>query len=416
MRRTALLIPLLTLACGDGKKPPETKAPVSAAAASAPSQSAPQSAPQSAAEAPASAAPESKAAASEAPVAGVTVAPVAISATLDEAGQRTRMDLAGKILDGKLKGLALRNRKNAPFFLDLAASHPHPKVVAGALGAMSRTFTRDDDKGTPVDEDYRKVVRVRLEAKDQTIRLAALGATRLLVSGKPEAPFVDLLIAAAKSEDEATRTRASRILTQLSVVQTGEPANDPLLPKVLGALVAAAKDAPASTAATIMERLARPMTATTPHRAELAALALANRASADPGVRGAANLLFATTATDKAATAKALVADLAHADGYVRGATLEALGLLGHAPAVHAIVERLDDEAGAVHQIQTKPRPIPLALDYGRQVNHVALGALRDLSKKGFDFDRGDLKREPAAVIAAAKAWYKKAQKQIPPL
>lgn len=409
MRCTVLLICFLALACGDGKKPPETKAPTSAAPKSA--------APASTAKAPASEA--SEAPASKAPATApraVTVAPIDIAAKLDEKQQDGRIALATKILDGKLKGLALRNRRNAPILLDLAAKHPHPKVVVGALDAIARTFTSQAGKPNSVNEDYRKVVRVRMRATDPSIRLAAIGATRLLLAGTPEMPFVDLLIAETKSDDPAVRAHACRMLTQLNVVQSADQKNEPSYPKVMAALAAAAKDAPPAALITIMERLARPMSSDTPNRADFTALAAQHRSSDDPGVRGAANLLFATTATDKGAAAKALTADLKHANGYVRGATLEALGLLGHPPAIHAIVGLLDDDAKATHLVPAKPQAFPLALDYGRTVNAVALGALRELSKKRFDYKRSDLKREPAAVITAAKAWYKKAGKQIPSL
>lgn len=409
MRWTALFISTLALACSADKPTTGKTAPKSAAPASA------KPAPESAA-APASQAPPSKAAAPTTKAPAVTVAPVEISATLDDVLEGRRAGLAIKILDGKLRGIALRDRSNAPVFLDLAAKHPHPKVVAGALGAMSRTFTRRAGRGTVVDEDYRKVVRVRLRAKNPEIRLAAIEATRLLLSGKPEAPFVDLLLAETLNPHGPTRTQAVRQLVQLPVVQTGEPANDPIYAKVMAGLLAATKDAPPATLISVMERLARPITRQTPHFADFAALAVTHRASDDPGVRGAANLLFAQTASDKTAAAKALLPDLKHANGYVRGATIEALALINNPSAVHAIMPLVDDTTRAVHTVKTEPNDFPLLLDLGRQVGDVALGAVQALSKKGFSFKRVDLKRERQSVIDAAKAWYKKAGSKRPPL
>jgi Trp operon repressor len=394
----------LLWACGgDADKTPKAQPKSAASAAS----TAPAStAPASKAKAPTSAAPKTAA-----PKA-VTVAPVAIGHTLSPQAQDARQEIALKMLDGRMKALALRDRSNAVIFRDLAARHPHPKVVAMGLKGMGRTFSTRAGQHTAVDDDYRKVVRVRMSAPNPEIRLAAISAARLLAK---EPATADALIKLTSHAHAPTRVAAVRMLALLPYMQKGEIDN-PKYGEILTALLAASKQTDVATRVSVMERLARTITPKTPQREALAALATTQRADADPAVRGAANLLLATTAADKPATAKALAADLKHAHAYVRGATLEALGLLGHAPAVHVIVPLLTDDAQAKHVVPLEPRAIHLQLDYGRTVQAAALGALRALSKKGFDYKRGDLRKDAAAIIASAQAWYKKAGARIPKL
>lgn len=401
----------LVWGCGEAQKPaPAPKSAASAASGSA-AKAAGTDAPASAATtAPASnAAPTTRAAA-------VTVAPVAITYALSAAEQDTRQGLALKILDGKLKGLALRNRKNAVIFRDLAAKHPHPRVVAGALTAMGRTFSSRKGRGAQIDEDYRKVVRVRMGATNPLIKVAALDAARLVLSGTPDPTFLDAVIAMSQQDEPISKAAAIRTLVSLPIIQTGEAVKDPLYTKVTSALLASTASADDAARTIFIERMARTMTPKNPIAAQLGAMAKAQRGSKNPGVAGAANLLLATTSADKAATAKLLVADLKHADGYVRGATLEALGLLGHPAAVHAIMPLLGDSAKAVYSIDVEPEAIPVRLDYGRTVQAAALGALRALSDKKFDYKRNDLAKDANPIVDAAKAWYAKAGASIPKL
>lgn len=402
---SGVIVVALAFGCGDSKTPspaPSSDAPASKAAAS--------DAPGTTSPAPASkAVPATRAAA-------VTVAPVAISHVLTPAQQDARQALALQILDGKLKGLALRNRKNAVIFRDLAAKHPHPRAVAGGLGAMGRTFSTRKGQGAQVDDDYRKVVRVRMGASNPLIKVAALDAARLLLNGTPDPAFLDAVIKMSKDNDPTSRTAAVRALVSLPIVQTGKAVADPLYLKVTEALMSIEYAADSAPLIILMERMARTLNLENPAAPKLAAVAKQHQASKNAGIKGAANLLMATTATDKVATAKMLIADLTHANAYVRGATIEGLALLANPSAVHAIMPLLGDTAQAVYSVETEPEPIPLRLDYGRTVQAVALGALRVLSKKSFDFKRGDLRTNPTAIIDAAKAWYAKSSTSIPKL
>ncbi|MGK0361955.1 MAG: hypothetical protein ACI9U2_004275 [Bradymonadia bacterium] len=402
---SGVMVVVMVFGCGEAKTP--TPAPTSDAPASKASGS---DAPASTTPAPVSkAAPATRAAA-------VTVAPVVISHVLTPAEQDARQALALKILDGKLKGLALRNRKNAVIFRDLAAKHPHPRAVAGGLSAMGRTFSTRKGQGMQVDEDYRKVVRVRMRASNPLIKVAALDAARLLLSGTPDPAFLDAVIKMSQDADPTSRTAAVGALVSLPVVQAGEAVADPLYLKVTEALMSIEYVADSASLIILMERMARTIDSKNPAAPKLAAVAKQHQASKNAGVKGAANLLMATTSTDKVATAKVLVADLKHANAYVRGATIEALGLLANPSAVHAIMPLLGDTAQAVYSVETEPEPIPLRLDYGRTVQAVALGALRALSKKSFDYKRDDLRTNPTAIIDAAKAWYAKTSTSIPKL
>ena len=388
------------LGCGEAKPPAVT--PSSGAPASAASDA-------PASEVPANEAPATIAsAAPSTSTAAVTVAPVAISYTLTAAEQDARQALALKILDGQLKGLALRNRKNAVIFRDLAAKHPHPRVVAGGLAAMGRTFSTRKGQGTQVDEDYRKVVRVRMGASNPQIIVAALDAARLLLGSEPEPAFLDAVIALSGGAEPIGKTAAVRTLVSLPFIQSGE-VKSPFYDKTMLALIGPLGDADDAARTIIMERLARTLTPAHANASSFAAIALKNRSSDDPGVKAAANLLLATTSADKAVAAKLLASDLKHPNAYVRGATLEALGLLGHAPAAHAIMPLLEDTADAIHSVDVEPEAIPLRLDAGRSVQAAALSALRALSKQKFDFKRGDLRKDPAAIVAAARAWFAKA-------
>lgn len=399
----------LLWACGGEADPSPKAQPKSAASAASTTPKTPATpAKTTASTAPATTAPASTAPAPKA----VTIAPIAISHTLTPQAQDARETIALKMLDGRMKPLALRDRGSALAFRDLAAKHPHPKVVRQALLGMSRTFSTRAGKHAQVDDDYRKVVRVRLGATNPEIRLAALAAARLLAK---EQATLDTLIKLTAHAHAPTRVAAVRMLALQPIVQTGK-IDAPQYAPIMTALLSAAKQSDAATRVSVMERLARTITPKTPQREALASLATAQRSDADPAVRGGANLLFATTATDKPAAAKALVADLKHAHAYVRSATLEALGLLGHAPAVHAIMPLLSDAAPARHIVPNQPKAIHLQLDGGRTVQAAALNALRMLSKKGFDYKRGDLRKDPAAIIASAQAWYKKAGARIPKL
>lgn len=422
MRNLALAALALLPACSGPKAPEGTAHPATLApapATEAPATEAPASA------APASAAPASEAPASAAPPIGPPVEPVQITAT-PTPDQQARADaLAADILAGKLNRLVARQPQNAFSFLFLAASHPRAEVVGASLENMSKTWRRTgkSDAAPLVDADYVAVVRARLASPEPRVRGGALLAARLLLTAEvPDEPVLAAALELAKSGTPAERVAAAALLMNIRDFQLAKPAKGNLQARIVDALLAGLAAPEPYVTAAILDKLSRAAYPEIVRRDDLKAVAEARLTHEEPGIRGTATLLLARLArpAERVATARTLLPGLEHPSLYVKAATVEALALLEHGPAVHAFVPLLDLDGpatlsvGGFTGLDGEPGSVELLLEGGQTVDSVVLYGLRNVTRKAFDFSGGVSPKTRAGLVDQAKAWYAKNQGKYP--
>jgi HEAT repeat protein len=319
-------------------------APASAAA------SAPASAAASAAAAPASA-PASAAAVPAGPKHLAAVDVVTIGLKLDAVDQATAEDLARLIKSGSVQRADLRDAKNGPRFLHLAARSKDPEVVASALKGLRTTYSSSSAgrrKSNAITEDFRKVVRGRLMSEDDRVRSAAYNLTSKLLAGTaPDTATLDLVIKHLSDASPGRRIRAIDALVNVADFQLDSPRKGPLKEKVTTALLTALEAAAEpAVLASGLETLGQVGFPAMPLAARAVALANKHVAHAEPAVRGMAMLVISrvTKAADASATAS-ITKGLIDAEPLVRGASVLGASHIAAPARIEALMKLVDDNA-----------------------------------------------------------------------
>lgn len=106
--------------------------------------------------------------------------------TLDEAAKTAAKAIEGKIERERFSYDLIKDKANANAFLHLAATSTNKDVVLASLRAMNSAFTSYDKSTdrTLADENYARVVLMKIQDPDGAIQAAAIEAATHSVSGK----------------------------------------------------------------------------------------------------------------------------------------------------------------------------------------------------------------------------------------
>lgn len=415
------LAPLLALAvagCGltatAYAQAPGTPASAAAAPASA-AASAPASAPASAAAAPVG----------QRKLAAVDV--VTIGLKLDAVDQATAEDLGRLIKSGSLQRADLRDAKNGPRFLHLAARSKDPEVVAMALKGLRTTYSNSAGrrKSNPITDDFRKVVRGRLIADDDRVLEAAFNLTNKLLTGNtPDAATLDAVIKHLADASPGRRIRAIDALVNVADFQLDSPRKGPLKEKVTTALLTALEAATEpAVLASGLETLGQVGFPEMPLAARALTLANKHVAHGEPAVRGMAMLVISRVAKNGDAAALATVTKgLSDPEALVRGAAVLGAKRIPADARVEALMKLVDDnavpqrEVGGFTDLEGRPGSVRVRAG-GSRVCVGALDALYDgFGSKGLKAPAATGKTGTDALLAlrrdTVKAWYAKQGKK----
>lgn len=224
------------------------------------------------------------------PAAWAGPAPVKLKKAASADAVSTGEALAGKLNNGRFPGAEERDPRNGMAFLHLAANHDDPKVVAAALRAMSYTWRSSSRKGSKrqvMNADYIAVVRARLADADGAVRLQALRAARLPLSGKrPDKGTLDAVLAILARPEAANQLAALTALGNVRDFATPRAAKGPIKGQVIDAIMPLLLSKEAHVLAGALDRLAKSAFPAMPKAKALAGHSLRLAKHPEAAVRG----------------------------------------------------------------------------------------------------------------------------------
>lgn len=304
-------------------------------------------------------------------------------------------------------------KQNARLFTYAAATSTKPERVIAALSAMRRSHGPGKAK---VDADFANVVAYHLKSKDPRVLQHALGAAALGLHGLgSKTPLLaEVINVGAQPSSSAARFLALNTLRSLAAdqhteatVQLFTTSLEDKEPSVVASALSGLIQASAAvkTAAPIVEKT----------------LPLAKHA--DPGVRGLAIEVLGKIAGDRPDTTATALAALSDTHPFVRASACNALGSVGQASAIHALVPLVEDgasshyELGGWKQLSGKPGTAEFEASPLRTVSDAAQRAVATLSAGGLKLEPV-AKHDTAAGLKhnadATKAWYASEKPRLP--
>jgi len=337
--------------------------------------------------------------------------PVDLARALDDATVEAARGLAHIIDDdARLPRSLRRDAERGDQYLWMAAHAASPDAAAAGLEAMAQVFTysRYFPDRPRVDDDYRRVVRARLEATDRRVLGRAIGAAAAALEGNdPDLEIAARLAALSDGGDSATRIESLAALRKLKgwwreravVPAVGDALDDPdpAVQHAALALLAAAGDTPE-------ERVV--------FRARLEGFL----AHEDPILRARAVELLGWGVYAAGERACALVPLLADPAPRVRAEAAEALAHPRSAATIPYLAPLFADAASTeasfapAETLDGQARTGPPAANAFRRVDYAALSALQRLSGRmaepfTFRVSYRSVGEDLAAASEAAGAW-----------
>lgn len=363
---------------------------------------------------------------------GAKPAPVQLSKPAPAAVASTADALAGRVnQNGRFPGGDERNPANGPAFLHLAATHPDPAIVAAALRAMSYTWRsepRPGGKRSVMTPDYVTVVRARLAAEEGIVRAAALRAARLPLNGRtPDAGVLDAVLAMVTKGSVADQLAAMSALGNVQAFARSRTTKGPIKARVIDTLEPLLLSKEPVIIAATLRRLERSGYPGMPKADAIAAHTLRLAKHPEAAVRGE-SLRLASTLAGKKADDKLIGridASLGDSDPYVRATAAEMAVEFKHRPAVHRIMELIDDEAPAIRKVggftalDGRPGQERFRVETSGRLDEVALAAVDALTdgigpKLECRVSGRNRKAARAQAKADAKAWYAANGSKVP--
>lgn len=341
--------------------------------------------------------------------------------------------LVSRLRDGRFVGADERNPDHGRAFLHLAATSSDPVIVAAALRGLSYTWRREGRESArrpAMNADYVKVVRARLADADGRVRLEALRAARLPLGGKkPDASILDAVLAMLTSKNEADQIAAIEALYNVRDFASPRAMPGPIKEKVIKAMLPLLDEKSPQLVAGALYAFAQSAYPAMPEAATIDARGLRLAKHPEPAVR-AESLRVAVALAGKKADDRLLerlVTSLGDRSAYVRASAAELLAEVRYVPAVHALVNLIEDGARSTHKITGyrdlagKPAVRRFRPESGGRVDVVALRAIDGLTHsidpKFECTPRGrDQKQARQEAVDKVRVWYAANQAKVPKL
>jgi HEAT repeats len=319
--------------------------------------------------------------------------------------------LKGKNLNFPKKEAA--RKQNARLFTYAAATATkHQRIVAG-LSAMRLSYGPGKAK---VDADFANVVAYHLKSKDPIVLQKAFVAAGVGLQGLgAKTPLLaEVLSVGAQQSSSAGRLAALSALRNLAADQHTE--------ETVQLFAASLGDKEPSVVASALSGLSQ-ASAAVKTAAPIVEQTLPLAKHADPAVRGLAIEVLGKIAGDRPETTATALAALSDTHPFVRASACNALGSVGQASAIHALVPLVEDgasshyELGGWKQLSGKPSSIEFEASPLRTVSDAAQRAVATLSAGGLKLEPV-AKQETAAGLKrnadATKAWYASEKPRLP--
>lgn len=334
---------------------------------------------------------------------------------LDGAAALAAAALADDVVGGALPDeIAKDCEAHAARFTWLAARHDDPLVIAAACRALAGCA---DQAFQP---DLLAVAEGRLDAEEPVVLDGAITlAASVIRDLPPDAKVVSRLVGIATTHpNPAARLEALEALDRRA--WTAEP-------EVSAAFLEALQDDEAPYLVSETLRMLRFRAAGLEQKDAFRGAALVLTSDIDPGIRGRAALLLARLAPDDEDTRAMVSGLLDDKHAYTRSAAAEALADMAYPPAVHALVQHLDDPAKCVWDMRPYTRLDGTEVvthhtgSHFERVDDAVLRALVRLTEPmgddGFRYRDVNLRYRDLDIVAAtrdARRWYDEHAEDLP--
>lgn len=369
---------------------------------------------------------ESSPAPTAAPVVrGAAAAPATPTVTLDAAQQRSEAALLQRLSAGGRFPNDVVNKQNARVFLHLAATSTDPRVQSAALLAMPEVFThaeRYTQQRERMGPEYAQVVMMHLRNGSGSVLGAAIRASKnAIVGDAPNTEIIAKLIdIAANHSSPSGKYEAMEVLWSSSTFRDDAAQHAPYV---------AALDAPQPWLVSIaLFRIHHGFARSYADKPALLTKALVLAQHADPGVRGrAADVLgdLGADATLRTRVVPVLTGLLDDAHPFVKSEAMIALSLMNHGPAIHRIINFVDDRTSNTYDIVGfqdllgQPARVHHDSSAWSRVSDAALSAIRNYAGRTqtpfrYEVDVHDAEGGLRRAGREARAWYAQHKGEFP--